>query len=88
MNALEIFNQSKDSIDLVITDKTMPKMTGFDLAQHIHEIKPDIPIILCTGFGEKKDTDKAEALCIKAFIMKPVENEELAKTVRQVLDAT
>ena len=83
--ALETFKKSPERFDLVITDQGMPKMTGEQLAGEISKIRPDIPIILCTGFSPNIDEEKALALGIKAFVMKPVNQDELADTIRQAL---
>jgi len=64
----------------------MPKMTGERLAQELISIRPDIPIILCTGFSEQINEQKAKAIGIKAFLMKPLTVNQLAKTVRAVLE--
>jgi len=84
--ALEEFAAQPDHFDLVITDMTMPKMTGDQLAQRIMDIKPQIPVILCTGFNETISEEKALAMGIDKFVMKPVVKEELASTIRKVLD--
>ena len=84
--ALEFFRSSKESYDIVITDKTMPKMTGFGFAREIRSISPDIPILLCTGFKEKEDEDKFKDLRINAVITKPINKREIAFAVRKVLD--
>ena len=70
----------------VITDMTMPEMTGDVLAAKIKEIHPGLPVILCTGYSEKISNSKAKKLGIDAFLMKPVANANLAKTLRRVLD--
>ena len=64
----------------------MPKMTGDQLARKLMDIKPDIPVILCTGFNETITEEKAMAMGIDKFIMKPIVKDELAHTVRSVLD--
>ena len=64
----------------------MPQMTGDKLAQKLMEIRPDIPIIISTGFSEKMDEDKAKEMGIRAVAMKPLEMRTLAFTVRKVLD--
>jgi len=64
----------------------MPKMTGDELAKELMKIRPDIPIILCTGFSELINEDKAKAMGIRAFVMKPVVQRELANAVRKALD--
>jgi len=84
--ALDAFKSSKDSYDLIITDKTMPKMTGLDLAKEIKKIRPDIPILLCTGFQDKDLDGKVQKAGITGYIMKPVNRQELAVAVREVLD--
>ncbi len=84
--AAETFAKAPHDIDLVITDMTMPNMTGAELSQKILKIRPDMPIILCTGFSELIDKDKAIALGIKEYLMKPVSRKVLAKTVRKLLD--
>ncbi len=85
--ALEEFAALPDRFDLVITDMTMPKMTGDQLARKLMEIKPNIPVILCTGFNETIDEEKALAMGIDRFVMKPVVKDVLAGTIRSVLDS-
>ena len=87
LEALEAFKANPQSFDLVITDMTMPSMTGAQLAEKLLAVRPDIPIIICTGFSERIDKDKAKSLGIKGFLMKPVVKSEIAKMVRKVLDA-
>ena len=84
--ALEVFRSNPDAFDLIIADMTMPQMTGDKLAQKLMEIRPDIPIIISTGFSEKMDEDKAKEMGIKAVTMKPLVMQTLALTVRKVLD--
>jgi len=84
--ALEEFAAQPDRFDLVITDMTMPKLTGDQLAQRIMSIKPEIAVILCTGFNEDISEEKALSMGIDKFIMKPIVKDELAKTIRAVLD--
>jgi PAS domain S-box-containing protein len=88
LEALELFKTKPDEFDLVITDMTMPNMTGEDLANELMFIRPDIPIILCTGFSRSVTEKKAKAMGIQAFIMKPILRQELAETIRRVLDGT
>jgi len=83
---LKAFEQSTNRIDLILTDMTMPKMTGADLAREIIAIRPDIPIVLCSGFNETIDEEKAKSIGFREFIMKPVVMRQLADTVRKVLD--
>jgi YesN/AraC family two-component response regulator len=84
--ALALFRLDPSRFDLVITDQTMPEMTGVDLAKEILAIRPDVPIIMCTGFSYLVDADKATAAGIKAFAMKPLTKREIATTIRKVLD--
>ena len=86
VQALESFRANPDRFDLVITDMTMTQMTGDQLVKEILKIRPDVPTILCTGFNEKIDEDKAKEMGIRQYIEKPVKRRDLAKRVRQVLD--
>lgn len=84
--ALGAFQNNPDAFDLIITDMTMPEMTGDQLAIEILLIKPDIPIIICTGFSERINKEQAENIGLKGFLMKPVVKSDMAKMVRKVLD--
>jgi CheY-like chemotaxis protein len=86
IEALEAFRNAPDKFDLVITDMTMPNMTGVQLAQKLLEIRPDIPIIICTGFSTKIDNEKAAVAGIRGYVIKPVIVSEIAKKMREVLD--
>jgi len=86
IEALELFRTKPDQFDLVITDMTMPQMMGDRLAQELMQIRPDIPIILCTGFSKRITEEKAKGIGIKAFAMKPLVMRDLANTVREVLE--
>ena len=86
MEALGAFRTQADSIDLVVTDQTMPIMTGDVLAQQIMQLKPGIPVIICSGFSEKMNKEKARSIGVRKFVMKPLVMGELAETVRRVLD--
>jgi PAS domain S-box-containing protein len=83
--ALALFQKQPDHFDLVMTDMTMPKMTGEKLAKEIMTIRPDIPIILCTGYSEQITEEKAKILGIKEFAMKPIRIHDIATTIRKVL---
>ncbi|RJP83078.1 MAG: response regulator [Desulfobacteraceae bacterium] len=83
---IEEFQLNSQKYNLVITDMTMPDITGDRLAAKLMEINRDVPIILCTGFNEKISQEIAASIGIRAFMMKPIEKEELAKTIRNVLD--
>lgn len=84
--ALKLFTGQPEQFDLVITDMTMPNMTGDKLAGELRKIRSNIPIILCTGFSELIFKEKAESLGIKGFLMKPVTKKSLSNMIRTVLD--
>jgi PAS domain S-box-containing protein len=86
MTALGIFRSSPRDFDLVITDQSMPGLTGVKLAQAIHEINPNTPIILCTGFDEGVSRENAGTIGIRAILVKPVTGAEFSRTIRMVLD--
>jgi PAS domain S-box-containing protein len=85
--ALELFRAQPNEFDLVITDQTMPIMTGSELSRKLIQIKRDILIILCTGFSEAVDENKSRAEGIREFVMKPFTTKEMAESIRRVLDA-
>jgi PAS domain S-box-containing protein len=85
VEALELFRVKHDRFDVVITDMTMPNMTGDKLAKEMIKIRPDIPIILCTGYSERISEEKAMAMGIRGFAMKPLVMLDLAKIIRKVL---
>jgi CheY-like chemotaxis protein len=84
-DALETFETRPESFDLVITDMTMPHMTGIDLAKKIFAIRPHTPLILCTGFSETMDENRMKPLGIKKLLMKPVSMRDLADAVSNIL---
>ena len=84
--ALQELREGPQDFDLLLTDMTMPKLTGAELVVEVLRIRPDMPIILCTGFSEMIDAEKAKALGVREFMLKPVEKGELAKAVRRALD--
>ncbi|MCI0470295.1 MAG: response regulator, partial [Candidatus Aminicenantes bacterium] len=86
IEALEAFRSHPDNFDLVVTDQTMPNMTGVQLTLELKKIRPDIPIILCTGFSEKVNEKNFLAKGISSFLMKPLISDDLARVVRHVLD--
>jgi signal transduction histidine kinase/ActR/RegA family two-component response regulator len=85
LEALAAFQAAPDHFDLVITDYTMPQMTGEALARALRSLRPDIPIILETGFSHTIDAERATALGLNAFLLKPWTVQELARTIAQVL---
>ncbi len=86
LEAFELLSSKPDYFDLVITDQTMPGLTGDQLTAKILSIRPDMPIILCTGYSSRINAEKAEQLGVSAFILKPVDKAGLASTIRQVLN--
>ncbi len=85
VEALEAFKSNPQRYDIVITDQTMPKLTGAQLAKEFIALRPDIPIILCTGFSDVITEEEAKSIGIKEFIMKPIVISEIACKVREVL---
>jgi CheY-like chemotaxis protein len=85
-DALAAFKVNPDNFDLVISDRGMPLMTGDQLAGELIAIRPGIPIILCTGFSNENDVNRAKAMGVKRFLMKPVAIGDMAEMVRNVLD--
>jgi len=85
LEALALFKKNPNRFDLVITDMTMPKMTGDEFAREIKQIRPDIPIILCTGFSSKITPDNVQQFDIDAFLMKPIIIQDMAQVVRDVM---
>jgi signal transduction histidine kinase/BarA-like signal transduction histidine kinase len=85
MDALEVFRSQPDTFDLVITDLTMPQMTGIELARELLRLRFDLPIILCTGFSEAISADKAKIMGIREYLLKPVTAKKYARTIRRML---
>ena len=83
--AFEMFARQPDHFDMVITDMTMPGMTGIDLSRKISALKPDIPIILCTGYNNKITDAVAKEAGVSQILLKPVEIRELASIIRNLL---
>ena len=86
LDALTTFQNQPDAFDLIITDQTMPGMTGVDLARRILQIRPQMPIILCTGYSSLVSEDQAKAAGIKGFAYKPLARKEIGELIRTVLD--
>jgi CheY-like chemotaxis protein len=83
--ALAVFRAAPECFDLVITDQTMPHLTGADLARALRDLRPDIPIILCTGYSQTMMAEQAVQLGLDAFCMKPLRLRDLEVTIRGVL---
>lgn len=88
LDALTLFRKNPEAFDLVITDMTMPNMTGDILAQKMMSVRPDIPIIVCTGYSERINKKKVKEMGIKKLAMKPVVMQDIADMIRRVLDDT
>jgi PAS domain S-box-containing protein len=86
LKALELFHAQPDKFDLVITDMTMPQMLGTTLIKEMLMVRPELPIIFCTGFSEKINEEKVLAMGARAFMMKPIVMTEIAKAIRNALD--
>jgi len=84
--ALELIRENPDGFDLVITDQTMPKLTGEELSAQLFKIRPDLPIILCTGFSSQITEEKVKKLGVRELVHKPLSKKELALLIRKVLD--
>ena len=85
IEAISAFRKTPDAYDLVVTDMTMPKMTGAELAREVLALRPALPVIMTTGFSETIDMAKAKRLGIREFLLKPVKKEQLSVVVRKVL---
>jgi CheY-like chemotaxis protein len=85
--ALKIFRENPDTFDLLITDLTMPEMNGKELAVQVSEIRPGFPMILCTGFSTEMTKEEESPKVIHAYINKPILIQEIAETIRRILDA-
>ncbi|MBI4793053.1 MAG: response regulator [Deltaproteobacteria bacterium] len=86
--ALETFQNQPGKFDLVITDQTMPGMTGVELSRRMLQIRPDIPIILCTGYSSTASESAAKSLGVKEFVFKPISIRHMARLIRKVLETS
>jgi len=86
LEALDLFREAPEAFDVVITDQTMPRMTGKDLALELMAVRPDIPIILCTGFSEQINEDAAKRMGIRAFVPKPIVMHQMARAIREAVE--
>jgi len=86
LEALDLFRVRSDDFDLVISDVTLPKMTGDVLAEELMRVRPDIPVVLCTGYSTRITEERVRDLGIRAILMKPIIRTDLANTIRNVLD--
>ncbi|MCK5164174.1 MAG: response regulator, partial [Desulfobacula sp.] len=86
IEALEAFRADPDKFDLVITDMAMPNMPGDKLSAQLVKIRPDIPILLCTGFSETMSEEKAASMGIRGFLLKPIVMKDFAQKIHEILD--
>jgi DNA-binding NtrC family response regulator len=86
-DALEAFRSHPDLFDLVLTDQTMPRLSGVDLITKVREIRPEIPVILMTGYSEIVGPERAAELGVGEFLMKPVTSGELGEAVARALSS-
>ncbi len=86
VDALALFSRNPGRFDLVITDLTMPNMTGDKLSAELLRIRPDIPIVICTGYSERMLAERVKAVGVSALVMKPIVLSKLAIVVREALD--
>ena len=86
--ALELFRADPREFDLVITDQTMPDLTGKELTAELLQLRPDLPVILCTGYSGQISSDEAQRMGIREYCMKPLNLSQLVRIVRKVLDGT
>jgi len=84
--ALDLFRAQPGSFDMVITDLTMPKLSGIELTRELKKLRPDLPILMATGHGKIVSEETANSLGVAALVSKPFRIKEIAKTIRQVLD--
>jgi CheY-like chemotaxis protein len=86
LEALEAFRNEPNKFNLVVTDYTMPNMTGLELAKEMLQIRPDLPIIMCSGLNEPVPMEKVKAVGVKEFYVKPIDKDDFAALIRRVLD--
>ena len=84
--ALTLFNQDPEAFDLVITDLTMPKISGKDLVAQLMQARSNIPVILCTGFSDLIDEDEARTMGIREILIKPAGTSELNSAIHRALE--
>jgi CheY-like chemotaxis protein len=83
--ALASFRRAPDTWDIIVTDRSMPRLSGEQLAREIRELRPDIPIIMATGFGDPADEERARQIGINEFVFKPISNTDLMVAIRRAL---
>ena len=86
LEALEWFRADPDQFDVIITDMTMPRMTGDRLAAEVLKIRSHMPVIICTGYSERMSAKKAASLGVRKYLEKPIGLLNMASALREVLD--
>ncbi|MBI5895484.1 MAG: response regulator, partial [Desulfobacterales bacterium] len=86
LEALDVFQADPNAFDALLTDMTMPNLTGDQLAKAIWAVRPGMPVIVCTGFSERIDSEKAAVLGFSGLLMKPLVRDELLRMLREALD--
>jgi PAS domain S-box-containing protein len=84
--ALERFRQTPDAWDLILTDQSMPKLSGEDLARAVRELRPTVPVLLCTGYSDRLDEEARRALGVRAILQKPIGRDAMAEAIRAALE--
>ncbi|MBI5589777.1 MAG: response regulator [Deltaproteobacteria bacterium] len=87
LDALDYFRENPDKVDVMITDQTMPGITGIELAKRVLQLRPELPVILCTGFSQQEMVEAARKVGIQEVLFKPVGSLVIARTIRKVLDS-
>jgi len=85
LEALRIFKEDPDGFQLVITDMIMPGMSGSELTKNLLQIKPDLPVVLCTGFSDAVSDARAKQVGFRGYLLKPIDMREMARAVRNAL---
>jgi YesN/AraC family two-component response regulator len=85
MKALSVFTTNPDSFDILISDQTMPRLTGLELARHVLQLRPDFPIILATGFSDTVNEHSAREAGVRQFLLKPASPRTIAEHIRRIL---
>ncbi len=86
IDALEVYKKNPNKFDMVLSDMSMPGMTGDQLAYEIKKIKPNMPVVICTGFSERINKEKAQEIGVNGFLMKPIMKSDMAQMIRNILD--
>lgn len=84
-DAIRAFEEAPDAWDVLVTDMTMPGVTGEELVRRARVLRPDLPVILCTGYSEKVSAETAAALGIDRFALKPVTQTDLRRLIREAI---